>query len=268
MLHKTPLPIPIPIPPSLSLLSPASTPGPLMSDLLVPEPRLEPGVRTGSSSRHRQRASHAATSRIFPFPFIGIRTVHENEATPVTLRLTYVPTRISVMTTTLAVTRSTMEGMNRKFWAIIALLPYTLSSPSHYWGRGLRCTAIRVRLSVARRYAPSESGRREINRGGKGFGSESGLDVAHAQATDGVMRQKRTKSQGSQPVASLALALVMPVLGLARTLGFRTCVPIRPHVFPVYSKGELTVMRRKWKNWQFHWLHNTMFADSRRQSRR
>ena len=91
-----------PFPPSLSLLSPASTPGRLTPDLLFPEPRLEfePGyahahalssptiscASLGSCDTGSAPAT-PTTSHGFSFPFPGMRTVDETEAPPVTPRL-------------------------------------------------------------------------------------------------------------------------------------------------------------------------------------
>ena len=95
-----------PFPPSLSLLSPVSTPGPLTPDLLVPQPRLEdePGYAqahalssptiscASSGSRSCDTDSAPATpktSQGLTIPFPSIRTADdaESEVAPVTPRL-------------------------------------------------------------------------------------------------------------------------------------------------------------------------------------
>ncbi len=93
-----------PLPPSLSLLSPVSTPGPLTPGLLVPEPQLEVEPRyalahalpsptiscasSGSGSCDTISApATPATSQGLTFPFAGIRTAGDAEAAPVTPRL-------------------------------------------------------------------------------------------------------------------------------------------------------------------------------------
>ena len=85
-----------PFPPSLSLLSPVSTPGLLTPDLLVSEPRLEvePGYANGhvllSPTRSCDTGSAPATpttSQGLTFPFPSIRTADDAEAVPVTPHL-------------------------------------------------------------------------------------------------------------------------------------------------------------------------------------
>lgn len=85
-----------PFPPSLSLLSPVSTPGLLTPDLLVPEPRHEdePGyahAHTLPSPTTSWDTSSApatpTTSEGLTFPFPSIRTADDVEAAPATPRL-------------------------------------------------------------------------------------------------------------------------------------------------------------------------------------
>jgi hypothetical protein len=90
-----------PFPPSLSLLSPVSTPGLLTPDLLVPEPRLEvepaypsahalpsPTISCVSSKSRSCDTSSApatpTTSQGLTFPFPSIRTADDAEVAPVT----------------------------------------------------------------------------------------------------------------------------------------------------------------------------------------
>jgi hypothetical protein len=93
-----------PFPPSLSLLSPVSTPELLTPDLLVPESRLE--VETGYTNAHAlpsptisyassgSRSCDAGSAPATPttsqgliFPFPSIRTTDDAEVAPVTPRL-------------------------------------------------------------------------------------------------------------------------------------------------------------------------------------
>ena len=90
-----------PFPPSLSLLSPISTPGPSTPDPLVPEPRLEvepgygnaralPSSTTSCASSRFSTSSTPATPTTLQgltFPFPGIETADDAEAAPVTSRL-------------------------------------------------------------------------------------------------------------------------------------------------------------------------------------
>jgi hypothetical protein len=88
------------LPPSLSLLSPASTPDLLTQDLLGPGPRLEleprytllhalqsPTVSCASSWDTSSAPATPTTSQGFTFPFPTMRSVDETEATPVMPRL-------------------------------------------------------------------------------------------------------------------------------------------------------------------------------------
>jgi hypothetical protein len=191
-----------PFPPSLSLLSPVSTPGLLTSDLLVPELRLE--VEPGYANAHAlpspttsydtgSTPTTPTTPQGLTFPFPSIRTADDVEAAPVTPRLHLRPNprpRLRFRTLSASIT---------------ARSPLSLSFPLSLY---LPLSARRVSSSGTEMNRYMEEQGKQGDDGAKQHG-RAGRDIAEA-ATAGEEEDRARIGDGEDPFGTYGRAYYAP----------------------------------------------------------
>jgi len=192
-----------PFPPSLSLLSPVSTPGSLTPDLLAPEPRLE--VEPGYAHAHAlpsptiscdtgSAPATPTTPQGLTFPFPSIRTADDAEAAaPVTPRLHLRPNpRPRIRFRTLSASITARSPLSLSF-------PLSLSLP--HSTRRVSSSGMEVNRHMDEQGKQGDDSAKQHGRAGR--------DVAEA-ATAGEEKDRERIGDGEDPFGTYGRAYYAP----------------------------------------------------------
>ena len=191
-----------PFPPSLSLLSPVSTPERLTPDLLVSEPRLE--VELGHANAHAlpsptiscdtgSAPATPTTSQDLTFPFPSIRTADDAETAPVTPRLHLRPNpRPRIRFRTLSASITARSPLSLSF-------PLSLSLP--YSTRRVSSSGTEMNRYMEEQAKQGEDGAKQLDHAGR--------DVAEA-ATAGEEENREHIGDGEDPFGTHGQAYYTP----------------------------------------------------------